>query len=169
MANDLGLEFAFDLDSHAKGRYEGYLESACTSGKKLASINKLKKADTIFFAIYDESDDADIGRGTPVELRITFASADASTSANSPLSVTSLTFTTFYSRGSKDSPQYKDGPSWYAQAPGDEKNDRPTTYELVNPGHFFFTAELDVQYQEPGAATTTKKTFGQDPRMDVDT
>jgi hypothetical protein len=169
MAKDLGLEVAFDLDSHSKGGYGGYLQSACTVGNSLASFNKLKKADNLFFAIYDVSDGTDVGRGTPIALRVSFASADASTSASSPLSVTTLTFSTFHSRGSRNTPAFASGPSWYAQAQSEAGTDKATKYELVNTGHFFFTLELDVQYNEPGQSGPTTKTFGQDPRMDVDT
>jgi hypothetical protein len=167
MAKDLGLELAFDLDSAGKGGYDGFLDLACTVGDKLASIHKLKKADKIFFAIYDESDAANVGRGTPTELRVTFASAANGQNGASPLAVTSLTLSTFQSRGSKGSPEYKNAPSWYAQGSRETDAGKPTTFELVNPGHFFITVELDVEFEDKGA--TARKTFGQDPRMDVDT
>jgi hypothetical protein len=170
MSKNYVLELGFDRDSNSKDNYAGFLELSCADGDKLSSLDKLKKDDTISLAIYDTSEGGNSGTGTPAALRVTFASADGMTTGSSPLSTNTLTFSRFHDRGRRESPEYGRLPSWYAQT-ADQTDDKPATFALVNAGHFFLTVALDVQFQSTDASgtTTTTKTFGQDPRMDIGT
>ena len=104
---------------------------------------------------------------------MTFAKADDSSPADSPFSSSTLTFTTFHNRGTRGSSEFGSRPSWYAQSESDNEkngNDKPTTFDFVNIGNFFVTVALDVDFPDPAnPGGTISKTFGQDPRMDVDT
>ena len=171
MAHDYVIELGFDYDSEQKDpSYDGFLEMACAEGNGLTSLDKLKKDGTLAFAVYDVSDSPHAGTGVPQSLVVTFAKADDASPAASPFSTSSLTFTTFHDRGTKGSPQFGSHQSWYAQAPGQGSNSNPTETPFVNTGNFFVSFKLTVTFTDPeDPSQSVTKTFGQDPRMDVDT
>lgn len=171
MAHDYSIELGFDFDSDQKDpSYDGFLELACAEGNNLKSLDELKKDGGLTFEIYDVSEAPNAGTGTPQSLTVTFASADESSPATSPFSTSSLTFTEFHDRGTKGSSEYGNRPSWYAQSGNEVGTDKPTTTSFVNTGNFFVTVALTVEFPDPNnPSTTITKTFGQDPRMDVDT
>jgi hypothetical protein len=178
VAHDYSIELGFDYDSKQKDSdYDGFLELACAEGDKLSSLDQLKKDGTLTFVIYDVSEAPYAGTGTPTSLTVTFAKADDSSPADSPFASSALTFTTFHNRQTKGSSEFGDRPSWYAQSPtdadtntNDDDNDKPSKIDFVNTGNFFVTVALDVEFPDPAnPGSTITKTFGQDPRMDVDT
>ena len=171
MAHDYSIELGFDFDSEQKDpSYDGFLELACSEGSKLTSLDQLKKDGGLNFVIYDVSESPNAGTGTPQSLTVTFAKADAASPASSPFPDGTLNFTAFHSRGTKGSSEYGDRPSWYAQSGPQVGSDKPTKTAFVNAGSFFVTAALTVAFTDPdNPAAPITKTFGQDPRMDVDT
>lgn len=171
MAHDYSIELGFDFDSNQKDpSYDGFLELACAEGNSLASLDQLKKDGGLTFVVYDVSEGTNAGTGTPQSLAVTFAQADASSPASSPFATTTLSFTTFHDRGTKGSAEYGNRPSWYAQSGSQIGTDKGTTLPFVNTGNFFVTVALTVAFTDPNnPSTPITKTFGQDPRMDVDT
>ena len=180
MAHDYSIELGFDYDSKQKDSdYDGFLEMACADGDKLSSLDQLKKDGNLTFVVYDVSEAPHAGTGTPTSLTVTFAKADDSSPADSPFSSSTLSFTTFHDRGTRGSSEFGSRPSWYAQSDpdpdndgnaNDSDNDKPTKIDFVNTGNFFVTVALDVDFPDPAnPGSTITKTFGQDPRMDVDT
>jgi hypothetical protein len=180
VAHDYSIELGFDYDSKQKDSdYDGFLEMACADGDKLSSLDQLKKDGNLTFVVYDVSEAPHAGTGTPTSLTVTFAKADDSSPADSPFSSSTLSFTTFHDRGTRGSSEFGSRPSWYAQSDpdpdndgnaNDNDNDKPTKIDFVNTGNFFVTVALDVDFPDPAnPGSTITKTFGQDPRMDVDT
>jgi hypothetical protein len=171
VAHDYSIELGFDFDSEQKDpSYDGFLEMACAEGNNLKSLDQLKKDGGLTFVVYDVSEAPNAGTGTPQSLTVTFAQADASSPAASPFSTSTLTFTTFHDRGNKGSAEYGTRPSWYAQSGAQVGTDNATTTPFVNAGNFFVTVALTVDFTDPNnPGTLTTRTFGQDPRMDVDT
>jgi hypothetical protein len=171
VAHDYSIELGFDFDSEQKDpSYDGFLEAACTEGNSFRSLDQLKKDGGLSFAIYDVSDSPHAGTGTPQSLTVSFSKADDASPASSPFSTSSLTFTTFHNRGTKGSPQFGSRQSWYAQADGHGDDHDPTVTTFVNTGNFFVSFALTVSFIDPNdPANPVTKTFGQDPRMDVDT
>lgn len=178
MAHDYSIELGFDYDSEKKDEdYDGFLEMACAEGDKLSSLDQLKKDGSLAFVVYDVSEAPHAGTGTPTSLTVTFAKADESSTASSPFSSGTLTFTTFHNRGTRGSSEFGSRPSWYAQSSNDDDpntkdddSDKPTKFTFENTGNFFVTVALDVDFPDPAnPGSTITKTFGQDPRMDVDT
>ena len=171
MAHDYAIELGFDYDSEQKdSAYDGFLELACAEGDKLSSLDQLKKDGSLTFVIYDVSEAPHAGTGTPTSLTVTFAKADDSSPADSPFSSSTLTFTAFHNRGTKGSSEFGDRPSWYAQSGDQIGTDKKTPIDFVNIGNFFVTVALDVDFPDPAnPGGTITQTFGQDPRMDVDT
>jgi hypothetical protein len=171
VAHDYSLEMGFDFDSEQKDpSYDGFLELACSENGNLKSFDELKKDGGLGFVVYDVTDTSAVGTGTPQSLTVTFSQADESSPASSPFSTSSLTFTTFYSRGNKGSSEFGNRPSWYAQSGPQIGTDNETSIPFVNTGSFFVTVALTVAFTDPTNPTSPiTKTFGQDPRMDIDT
>lgn len=171
MAHDYSIELGFDFDSEQKDpAYDGFLEMGCGEGNSLASLDQLKKDGGLTFVVYDVSDSPHTGTGAPQSLTVTFAKADDSSPATTPFSTNTITFTTFHDRGTRGSSEFGNRPAWYAQSGSQVGTDKPTTLPFVNIGNFFVTVALEVTFTDPENPTNpVTKTFGQDPRMDVDT
>jgi hypothetical protein len=171
VAHDYSIELGFDFDSEQKDpSYDGFLEMGCAEGNSLASLDQLKKDGGLTFIVYDVSDSPHAGTGVPQTLNVTFARADESSTSTSPFATNTLTFTAFHDRGNKGSSEFGNRPSWYAQSGAQVGTDNKTTIPFVNNGNFFVTVALTVTFTDPDNPTNpVTKTFGQDPRMDVDT